>query len=288
LSSSIATDEEPVGRRVLISRFACFPQVDETPTSKEAFSQHSVFGMGRALERPLPPNLWTVPACVDCNASFKSDDEYTRTVLALDIRANWNVAAQSNLPAIIRSLQRKDARGFAEYLGRQSPASRILTMSGMPMNIISTDKSRVNKTGMHILRGLYFKETGRRLTADFGVRVASKAGLTADHPDMEAIARVFNLLRDHRNGAVGRAFSYAAGFGFGRSVWLMLLYDYYFWMGTIDERPEGEREEDGASGPTRQPRRRGYRKPLNSLGRPAKANPVGGTTVPIWEECFRW
>ncbi len=171
----------------------------------------------------------------------------------MDIRANWNVAAQSNLPAIVRSLQRKDAKGFADYLGRQSRPSRILTMSGMPMNIVSTDKSRLDKTGIHVLRGLYFRETGKRLTAEFDVRVASKAGLAADHPDMETIARVFNLLRDHRNGAVGRAFSYVAGFGFGRSVWLMLLYDYYFWMATIDERPESEREMDDAPGQASNP-----------------------------------
>jgi hypothetical protein len=27
------------------------------------------------------------------------------------------------------------------------------------------------------------------------------------------------------------------------SVWLMMLYDYFFWVGTVDERPFAERDE---------------------------------------------
>lgn len=197
------------------------------------------------LERPFPPNLLTVPACAGCNRSFKADDEYTRTVLALDIRANWNNAAQCNLPAIVRSLQRPNARGFAEYLGQQSRTMKTLAPDGNHMIAIQTDQERANRSGMHILRGLYFHETGKRLcgsTAD--VRVASKAGLTAEHSDMLTIARVFQVFPDHRNGAAGTAFSYAAAFGDGRSVWLMLLYDYFFWIGSIDERAVSERPED--------------------------------------------
>jgi len=78
------------------------------------------------LEQPFPPNLLTVPACRDCNEGFKADDEYTRTVIGLDVRASKNATAQSNLPAIIRSLQRPDARGFAEYIVSQSTPSAIL------------------------------------------------------------------------------------------------------------------------------------------------------------------
>ena len=197
------------------------------------------------LERPFPPNLLTVPACIDCNGSFKADDEYTRTVLTLDIRANWNYAAQSNLPAIMRSLQRPDARGFADYIGRQSHVMKILAPNGNQVVTVQTDQQRVNGSGMHMLRGLYYHETGKRLCGSSAdVRVASKAGLTAEHPEMLTIARVFQLLPDQRNGASGTAFSYAAAFGHGRSVWLMLLYDYFFWIGSIDERNASEREAD--------------------------------------------
>ena len=198
------------------------------------------------LERPLPPNLLTVLSCVDCNRSFMLDDEYTRVILASDIRANWNYAAQSNLPAIMRSLQRPNARGFAEYVSQQSRLMGVLTPSGMTVTSVQIDRQRINSSGLHVLRGLYFHETGTRLCgASAIVQVGSKAGLTSEHSEMLTIARVFQLFPDQRNGAAGTAFSYAAAFRDRRSVWLMLLYDYFFWIGSIDERDAEERKADG-------------------------------------------
>jgi hypothetical protein len=194
------------------------------------------------LEHPYPPNLWTVPACADCNASFKADDEYSRAILAVDIRATWNSAAQSNLRSIAGSLAHPNARGFAQYLASHTTSARIVTPSGMPVMKIELDRKRLNKTGLRIMRGLYFRETGKPVPSVAAVRLESTTDLTADHPDMLTIATMWNVLTDHRDGATGRAFSYAAAFGRGVSVWLMLLYDYFFWAGTIDERDPTERE----------------------------------------------
>jgi hypothetical protein len=195
------------------------------------------------LERPFPPNLLNVPSCEDCNKSFKRDDEYTRSVLAVDIRASHNKAAQFNLAAIRRSLEKPEARAFADYLTRQSRRMNILSPTGLPMVEISTDKQRVNNTGLHIMRGLYFIETGKVVPPDASLRLESKAGLTADHPDIHTIARVFRVLPDHRHRESGTAFSYMAGFGFNGlvSTWVMLLYDYFFWVGGIDERAPADR-----------------------------------------------
>jgi hypothetical protein len=184
-----------------------------------------------------------------------ADDEYTRAVLATDIRANWNYAAQSNLPVIIRSLQRPTARGFAQYLSQQSHPMNVLAPNGVPVVGIEIDRQRINRSGLHMLRGLYFRETGKRLCGTSAiVQVQSKAGLTSEHPDMLTIARVFQLFPDQRNGVSGSAFSYAAAFHDHRSAWLMLLYDYFFWIGSIDERDRAEREADGpdfANSPSR-------------------------------------
>lgn len=200
------------------------------------------------LERPWPANLFTVPSCADCNLSFKLDDEYTRTVLATDIRATWNYAAQSNLSAIMRSLQRPNARAFAEYISQQSHLLNVLAPDGNPVLTVEFDRQRINRSGLHILRGLYFRETGNRLSGqNADVRLGSKAGLTHEHSQTLTIARVFRLFPDQRNGATGTAFSYAAAFGDRRSVWLMLLYDYFFWVGTVDERDASEREAGGTS-----------------------------------------
>lgn len=179
-----------------------------------------------------------MPACTKCNESFKADDEYSRAVLTVDMRANFNSAAQSNLRSLVRSLQRPDAQGFAQYLAKQTTAARIVTPSGAPIMAIDPDRKRINNTGLRILRGLYFRETGKPLPTTAVVRVECKAGLTSDHPDMLTIARGWQVCQDHRNGAMGTAFSYAAAFGGGVSLWLMLLYDYFFWFGIVDARAE--------------------------------------------------
>jgi hypothetical protein len=195
------------------------------------------------LVKPYPANLLTVPACRDCNESFMKDDEYTRTVIALDVRAAKNSVAKEKLPAVIRSLQRTDAKGFADYLARQSRFSTILGPDGAPMGqTIEVDRGRVNKTGARIMRGLYFTETGKPIPKNARVRLESTAGLTASHPDMQTIARVFQVFPDHRSGATGEAFSYAVAMGDRMSAWVMLLYDYFFWVGTVDEREISERE----------------------------------------------
>jgi hypothetical protein len=191
------------------------------------------------LEQPFPPNLLTVPACEDCNTSFKADDEYTRTVLGLDVRAGKNSAAQSKLPSIIRSLQKPDAKAFAAYLASQTTATTILAADGNPMgHIINADRKRVDATGAHLIRGLYFIEMRRPMPEQAALKVGSKAGLTAEHPDMLTIARSFSIIPDHRNRAIGSAFSYVAAIGEGVSFWLTLLYDYHFWGATVDERSE--------------------------------------------------
>jgi hypothetical protein len=196
------------------------------------------------LEQPYPPNLWTVPACEDCNASFKADDEYTRAVLTVDLRANWNNAAQSNLRPMLRSLQHPNALGFAKYLAGQSKSARVLTPTGSPVMVIEPDTERINKTGARIMRGLYYRESGNPVPETAAIVLASKAGLTADHPDVLTMARIFNHFSDWRNGNIGTAFSYVGVFGPQLSIWGMLLYDYFFWCGSIDERSEAERDRE--------------------------------------------
>ena len=127
------------------------------------------------LMRPYPPNLITVPACETCNKSFQKDDEYTRTMLAVDVRASKNAAAQSNLPAVLRSLQRPDARGFAEYLAKQANSSVILGQDGSPMGqVFELDKARVNKTGERLIRAVYFIETGTPVPSGAMIRVGCR------------------------------------------------------------------------------------------------------------------
>jgi hypothetical protein len=195
------------------------------------------------LARPYPPDLLTVPACSECNSSFMKDDEYTRSVLTLDVRASTNADAQSNLPNVLRSLRRPDARGLTEYLISKTEKSTLLGPDGAPWSdVIEIDRKRINACGARMIRGLFFIEMRKPLSQAAVVRVAAKAGISAREPGIREFARFYSRAPVRRDRAIGNAFSYAAGFHEDISFWMMLLYDYFAWLGTVDGSLAGSRE----------------------------------------------
>jgi hypothetical protein len=98
------------------------------------------------------------------------------------------------------------------------------------------DNARVNASGTRIVRGLYFIETGQPLPKGALLKVGCTMQLIPTDPEMQTIARTIYLLPERRDRAFGDAFSYVASFGDGMSFWLMLLYDYVYWLATIDLR----------------------------------------------------
>lgn len=155
---------------------------------------------------------------------------------SVDQRAAKERVVQTNLPAIIRSLQRPEARKFSDYLAGQSNLSSILGADGKPMGrYFEPDRNRMNATGERIARGLYFVETGKPLPTSKQIRVACKSGLTAEHPDMARFARVFRSFSDKRHKSIGDAFAYLVAFHGESSVWLFLLYDHFAWLVTVQE-----------------------------------------------------
>jgi hypothetical protein len=193
------------------------------------------------LARPYPPNLLTVPACLTCNRSFQKDDEYTRTMLSIDVRAAKNPTAQSNLPAVLRSLQRPDARGFAEYLTKRAENSTVLGQDGFPLGqAFELDKARVNRTGERLVRAFHFVEMGTPVPRNMTVRVGCNMSLKPTDPDTQTIARMMKAFPDWRDGSVGTAFSYVAASSDAGSVWLMLLYDFFFWLGIVQPVAAGK------------------------------------------------
>jgi hypothetical protein len=158
-------------------------------------------------------------------------------MLAIDVRAARNTAAQSNLPAVLRSLQKPEARAFAEYLTRQAESSVILGQDGSPMGqVLELDKARTNRTGERFIRALYFHETGTALPRDAVVRVACNMGLRKTDADFKTICRVLAAFPERRHGFSGTAFGYLVALGPESSAWLMQLYDFFVLVGTVDCR----------------------------------------------------
>lgn len=82
------------------------------------------------LHKPYPANLPTVPACADCNRGFQKDDEYTRAVLAVDVRAAGNPVARSHIPVIGRSLGSVASLVHASLRAYAGPDETSLVIAG--------------------------------------------------------------------------------------------------------------------------------------------------------------
>lgn len=189
------------------------------------------------LMRPHPPNLITVPACRACNQSFQKDDEYVRTMLCIDVRASSNAAAQSNLPAVLRSLRRANAKAFVEYLTRQAERSVVLGQDGSPMGqVFELEKVRVNRAGERLVRALHFAETGTPIPDGARLRVGCNTNIRPGDTALKEIAQAMAAFRERRHRYVGTAFGYLAALGPESSAWLIQLYDFFVWIGTVDSR----------------------------------------------------
>jgi hypothetical protein len=186
------------------------------------------------LARPYPKNLLTVPACRKCNASFQTNDEYTRFVVSVDLRSADQPDAKSKMPAIMRSLQKPEALSFARYLLSQMSDTTVLAPNGRPMaQAVEVDRVRLNATGERMVRGLFFIESGEPLPPSTKVRIAAKPGITHSNDGIQHFARMYAACPDHRTKEIGNAFSYAVAFYPQFSVWFLLLYGHFAWLATI-------------------------------------------------------
>jgi hypothetical protein len=186
------------------------------------------------LARPYPENLLTVPACKKCNKSFQANDEYTRFVASIDLSGAKQRDVQSNMPAILRSLQRPEARGFSQYLAAQMTDTTVLGPDGRPLGqAVDADRNRLNASGERMVRGLFFVESGNPLPSSTQVRIACKPGITASNPAIIQFASLYSGCPERRDRAIGDAFSYVAGFRPEFSIWLLMLYGHFTWLATI-------------------------------------------------------
>jgi len=187
------------------------------------------------LERPLPPNVWTVPACTDCNQSFMADDEYTRTILVMDYRAGDNRARRFNIPVVARALGSPKSQKFTKYVAGQARVMDVLAPDGSPIMDVQPEHDRIYATGRHILRWLYYLARKKPLQENAQITIKTVMGLTAEHAIVKAFEAICLKRPDRVGGTLGTAFTYAAAFAEGNSVWLMQIYDYFCWTAIVDE-----------------------------------------------------
>jgi hypothetical protein len=188
--------------------------------------------------KPPPDNVPTVPACEKCNQSFKSDDEYTRAVLVLDLRAAAHRDVLGSMTSITRSLNRPEAQRFTRSLLRGSRPTGLVTPSGAAVSAMTIDVERIEATGRHILQGLHYLERRKPVDPKSKVLVRYLPEWDPSHPLILAMVRMYNLSAERHQNQVGEAFSYGVGIRDDKSAWMLLLYGCFLWIGTIGKPPE--------------------------------------------------
>lgn len=186
------------------------------------------------LAEPYPANLFTVPACLECNRGFQKDDEYTRTVVLMDVRIAGVPAVSPKMPALLRSFERPQSQRFIRYLAGQIEPGVLCGPDGRTIDKLNRDHSRTDATGLHILKGLYFKETGSRLDlSSVPVQIDSKMGPGLDHPLFSQFLAYYGQAQDGRYRSFGDCFSYRAIIREHLSAWLFVLYDKFTWFSLV-------------------------------------------------------
>ena len=115
---------------------------------------------------PRPPDLITVPACLECNQSTTKDEEYLKTVLAIrdDLREHSEV--RKILPSVLRSFQRPQAKWFRQGIRNSLCDADIFSAGGVYLRTergIDVDLTRIAHVGRRIVEGLFYHETNTRL-----------------------------------------------------------------------------------------------------------------------------
>jgi hypothetical protein len=148
--------------------------------------------------KPRPTNMVTVPACRACNAAAGADDDHFATVL----RAATRAPAPAEVPL-----------GFGRAAGPDA------------------DLPRVHRVVARVVRGLYFRETGRRFPVGEPLDVHCNASLAGCPPELLAHLRdeiLDPLLTWPVKQIGGRVFEYrswhAPDLPFG-SAWLLTFFE---------------------------------------------------------------
>ncbi len=186
------------------------------------------------LAEPFPPNLITVPACDDCNQGFKADDEYTAVVAAMDLRAQNHPSGRTRWQSLARGLNKPGSEAFRAAIARQQETGRILGPNGLPLGgRIKSDKARMDATGRHIVRGLYYALTKTPLHVTMELIIGCQTGVDERHEAMQTFQRGWEKWPDRRQSDVGEGFRYSTVAIGGQSMWFIELYDYLCWFGVV-------------------------------------------------------
>lgn len=117
------------------------------------------------FSKPRPSNLLTVPCCENCRTGWSNDDEHF--AIAVSWSAWFHEAPKALEPGnrFLRGLRMPQKLAFLKHLQSQSREVSLGTPGGIFLGttgaVLFLDRSRIDRVGGRIVRGLFFKEFGR-------------------------------------------------------------------------------------------------------------------------------
>lgn len=123
--------------------------------------------------KPRPSNLPTVPSCRPCNESFQKDETLVRAYLVAYHTTN-PAARKLFEEKVIRDFQRPEGRPLLKRIVRSTLLVEVRTSSGLILGTAiatQTERERVERVIEKIIRGLYYREIGERLSNDIPVEI---------------------------------------------------------------------------------------------------------------------
>jgi hypothetical protein len=119
---------------------------------------------------PPPPNLITVPCCLECNNEKSKDDDYLRDILTADIYANAHPIARSIFEGKVIKSVRRNSSDFARVATTSARTNPIYTKRGVYLGSvisIAVDADRIKTIFTRVVRGLYYDARKQRVPDDY-------------------------------------------------------------------------------------------------------------------------
>jgi hypothetical protein len=171
--------------------------------------------------RPRPSNLWTTPACRECNSGIQKDEDYFLATLMFG-PAGVSAVGKRLWERLERGYE-KD-RGLRKVIARNLRETDVRTPAGLVITkqmTISVDQKRIERVTGKIVRGLYYCEFSEPLRHDVEIESAMFA------PFADARSRFPIVLEEGARSWPG-IFQYTRGRLPGephRSLWRFRMFD---------------------------------------------------------------
>ena len=195
--------------------------------------------------KPLPQDLITVPCCLKCNKGASKDDEYFRSTLVFRRDAGEHAEAKRVVDSAVRSLQRPEARGFANSLLGNVSEFFFKNEHGViePGASYHVDLERLDRVASRVVKGLFWKDYGKRLPDEYMVSSYNDSGI--QHMDENQSGIVRSVLEARPKTVGNNVFRYwqrATPEDNYTTLWILLFYkNVYFLCFTLPNSVELER-----------------------------------------------